>query len=91
MGKDQDITVKTKGAGGQGKVAATVCGPAGKAVPSKVEPGLSPETSQVRFIPRERGHYELDLTYDGIPIPGSPFPLEAVAPTDPSKVSSVTL
>lgn len=86
VGKDQDITVKSKGAGGQGKVAAKVTGPSGKAVPCKVEPGLSPETSQVRFIPRDKGPYEVELTYDGAPIPGSPFPVEAVAPTDPSKV-----
>lgn len=86
VGKDQEITVKSKGAGGQGKVAAKVTGPGGKSVPCKVEPGLSPETSQVRFIPRDKGPYEVELTYDGAPIPGSPFPVEAVAPTDPSKV-----
>lgn len=86
VGKDQEITVKTKGAGGQGKVAAKVTGPGGKSVPCKVEPGLSPETSQVHFIPRDKGPYEVELTYDGAPIPGSPFPVEAVAPTDPSKV-----
>lgn len=36
MGKDQDITVKTKGAGGQGKVGAKVTAPSGKPVASKV-------------------------------------------------------
>uniref|UniRef100_A0A8C1F8L6 Filamin A, alpha (actin binding protein 280) n=1 Tax=Cyprinus carpio carpio TaxID=630221 RepID=A0A8C1F8L6_CYPCA len=86
VGKDQEITVKSKGAGGQGKVGAKVTGPSGKSVPCKVEPGLSPETSQVRFIPRDKGPYEVELTYDGTPIPGSPFPVEAIAPTDPSKV-----
>lgn len=86
VGKDQEITVKSKGAGGQGKVGAKVTGPSGKSVPCKVEPGLSPETSQVRFIPRDKGPYEVELTYDGAPIPGSPFPVEAIAPTDPSKV-----
>ncbi|XP_067302535.1 filamin-A isoform X1 [Pseudorasbora parva] len=86
VGKDQDVTVKSKGAGGQGKVGAKVTGPSGKSVPCKVEPGLSPETSQVRFIPRDKGPYEVELTYDGAPIPGSPFPVEAIAPSDPSKV-----
>ncbi|XP_016373545.1 filamin-A-like isoform X1 [Sinocyclocheilus rhinocerous] len=86
VGKDQEITVKSKGAGGQGKVGAKVTGPSGKSVPCKVEPGLSPENSQVRFIPRDKGPYEVELTYDGAPIPGSPFPVEAIAPTDPSKV-----
>lgn len=36
VGKDQEVTVKSKGAGGQGKVAAKVTGPSGKPVVSKV-------------------------------------------------------
>lgn len=121
VGKDQDIAVKTKGAGGQGKVGAKVTAPSGKPVASKVreappdhhqapttgfllappagkaackvcplqvEPGLSPETSQVKFIPREAGPYQVELTYDGVPIPGSPFSPTAYPAPDPSKVSS---
>ncbi|KAF0036580.1 hypothetical protein F2P81_011892 [Scophthalmus maximus] len=53
---------------------------------SKVEPGLSPETSQVKFIPRDAGPYQVELTYDGVPIPGSPFTPTAYPATDPSKV-----
>ncbi|XP_069025341.1 filamin-A isoform X4 [Embiotoca jacksoni] len=86
VGRDKEVTVKSKGAGGQGKVAAKVTGPAGKPVTSKVEPGLSPETSQVKFIPRDAGPYQVELTYDGIPIPGSPFTPTAYPATDPSKV-----
>ena len=36
VGKDKEVTVKSKGAGGQGKVAAKVTGPLGKPVASKV-------------------------------------------------------
>lgn len=36
VGKDQEVTVKSKGAGGQGKVAAKVTAPSGKPVASKV-------------------------------------------------------
>lgn len=36
VGKDQEVTVKSKGAGGQGKVGAKVTGPSGKPVTSKV-------------------------------------------------------
>lgn len=36
VGKDQDVVVKSKGAGGQGKVAAKVTGPSGKPISSKV-------------------------------------------------------
>ncbi|XP_039656395.1 filamin-A [Perca fluviatilis] len=86
VGKDQEVTVKSKGAGGQGKVAAKVTSPSGKPVVSKVEPGLSPETSQVKFIPREAGPYQVELTYDGAPIPGSPFSPTAYPVSDPSKV-----
>ncbi|KAM6982885.1 filamin-A isoform 4-T4 [Tautogolabrus adspersus] len=85
-GRDQEVTVKSKGAGGQGKVAAKVTGPSGKPIASKVEPGLSPETSQVKFIPRETGPYQVELTYDGLPIPGSPFTPTAYPTSDPSKV-----
>lgn len=53
----------------------------------QVEPGLSPETSQVKFIPRETGPYQVELTYDGVPIPGSPFTPTVYPASDPSKVS----
>ncbi|KAH1187902.1 hypothetical protein KIL84_017889, partial [Mauremys mutica] len=88
VGKDQEFSVKSKGAGGQGKVAAKIAGPAGKPVPCKVEPGLSPDNNVVKFIPREEGPYEVQVTYDGAPVPGSPFPMEAVPPTNPSKVKA---
>ncbi|XP_041430934.1 filamin-A isoform X1 [Xenopus laevis] len=88
VGKDQEFTVKSRGAGGQGKVACKITGPANKSVPCKVEPGLSPDNSTVKFIPREEGPYEVEVTYDGVPIPGSPFPVEAVPSTNPSKVKA---
>ncbi|XP_014652985.1 PREDICTED: filamin-A isoform X4 [Ceratotherium simum simum] len=88
VGKDQEFTVKSKGAGGQGKVASKIVGPSGTPVPCKVEPGLGADNSVVRFVPREEGPYEVEVTYDGMPVPGSPFPLEAVPPTKPSKVKA---
>lgn len=89
VGKDQEFTVKSKGAGGQGKVASKIVGPSGASVPCKVELGLGADNSVVRFVPREEGPYEVEVTYDGVPVPGSPFPLEAVSPTKPSKVIEV--
>ncbi|XP_044538678.1 filamin-A [Gracilinanus agilis] len=88
VGKDQEFTVKAKGAGGQGKVASKITGPSGKAVPCKVEPGLNADNSVVKFIPREEGPYEVEVTYDSVPVPGSPFPVEAVPPTNPTKVKA---
>lgn len=85
VGKERELAVKTKGAGGQGKVGAKVTGPSRKGVPCAVEPG-GPDCSLLRFVPREEGPHQLDVTYDGVPVPGSPFPVEVVPPTDPSKV-----
>lgn len=89
VGKDQEFTVKSKGAGGQGKVASKITGPSGTVVPCKVEPGLGADNSVVRFVPREEGPYEVEVTYDGVSVPGSPFPVEALPPTKPSKVIGV--
>ncbi|KYO34434.1 hypothetical protein Y1Q_0021009 [Alligator mississippiensis] len=86
VGKEQEFMVKAKGAGGQGKVGAKVAGPGGKVVPCRVEPGLGTESSVVRFTPRDEGPHELEVTYDGTPVPGSPFPVEALPPTNPAKV-----
>ncbi|XP_023664499.2 filamin-A-like isoform X2 [Paramormyrops kingsleyae] len=86
VGKEQGIAVKSKGVGGQGKVGAVVTGPTGRTVPSKVETGTSPEGSLVRFVPCAPGPHKLDITYDGTPVPGSPFPMVAVTPVDASKV-----
>ncbi|XP_036845027.1 filamin-A [Oncorhynchus mykiss] len=86
VGKDQEVTVNSEGAGVQGKVWANVTGPSGKPVTSKVEAGLKPETSQVKFIPWEAGPYQVELTFDGAPIPGSPFNTTAYPPTDATKV-----
>lgn len=53
----------------------------------QVEAGLKPETSQVKFIPWEAGPYQVELTYDSAPIPGSPFNPTAYPPTDATKVN----
>ena len=49
VGKDQEVTVKSKGAGGQGKVAAKVTGPAGKPVASKVSRDPQPTRPRVQL------------------------------------------
>ncbi|XP_058717511.1 filamin-A isoform X1 [Poecile atricapillus] len=86
VGKAQEFTVKTKGVGGQGKVGARILGPSRKTVPCTVEPGAGGDSSAVRFVPRDEGTHSVEVTYDGVAVPGSPFPVEAVPPTDPSKV-----
>lgn len=69
--------MKAKGAGGQGKVGARIVGPTHKAVPCRVEAGPGAESSVVRWTAPHEGPYEVEVTYDGHPVPGSPFPDEA--------------
>ncbi|XP_042180880.1 filamin-B isoform X1 [Oncorhynchus tshawytscha] len=90
VGQDQEFVVDTKGAGGQGKLEVKISSPSGKLVPCVLEaqPGKRPENSTVKYIPKEEGLYAVEVNYDGHPIPGSPFPVEATLPPDPSKVKA---
>ena len=60
--------------------------PSRRPIPCKLEPGGGAETQAVRYMPPEEGPYKVDITYDGHPVPGSPFAVEGVLPPDPSKV-----
>lgn len=87
VGKDQEFAIDTRGAGGQGKLDVTILSPSRKVVPCLVAPVAGRESSTAKFIPREEGLYAVDVTYDGHPVPGSPYMVEASLPPDPTKVS----
>uniref|UniRef100_A0A3B3Y6N3 Calponin-homology (CH) domain-containing protein n=1 Tax=Poecilia mexicana TaxID=48701 RepID=A0A3B3Y6N3_9TELE len=86
VGRDQEFTVNTKGAGGQGNVGVKMTSPSGRPIPCKLESDKAKGTHYVKYIPPEEGQYKVDVTYDGNPVMGSPFGVEAVIPADPSKV-----
>ncbi|KAM3588274.1 uncharacterized protein V6R79_025306 [Siganus canaliculatus] len=86
VGKDEEFSVSTHGAGGQGKLEVKITSPSGRPIPCKLESGSANEEHSVKYIPPEEGPYRVDLSYDGNPVPGSPFTVEAVMPPDPSKV-----
>uniref|UniRef100_A0A8B9HYD3 Filamin B n=1 Tax=Astyanax mexicanus TaxID=7994 RepID=A0A8B9HYD3_ASTMX len=86
VGQDQEFAVSTKGAGGQGKLEARITSPSGKSVPCAVEPQPGKGASLVKYIPKEEGVYTVEILYEGNPVPGSPFPVDAMLPPDPSKV-----
>ncbi|XP_054990702.1 filamin-B isoform X2 [Sorex araneus] len=88
VGKDQEFTIDTKGAGGQGKLDVTILSPSRKVVPCLVSPMTGRESSVAKFIPREEGIYAVDVTYDGHPVPGSPYTVDASLPPDPTKVKA---
>ncbi|KAM4583192.1 filamin B a isoform 1-T1 [Fundulus diaphanus] len=89
VNEEQQFVVDTKGAGGQGQLAVEVLSPSQRAVPCKVEPQPGKaDVSLVRYTPTEEGVHAVNVTYDGHPVPGSPFAVEAQLPPDPSKVKA---
>lgn len=86
VGKDQEFTVSTQGAGGQGEVGVKMVSPSGRPIPCKLETDRAKEETNVKYIPPEEGPYRVDVSYDGNPVQGSPFTVEALMPADPSKV-----
>ncbi|KAM4721013.1 filamin-B isoform 2-T2 [Rhinophrynus dorsalis] len=88
VGKDQQFLVDTKGAGGQGKLDVKISSPSRKSVSCLVEPVSGRECSTVKYIPKEEGLYSVDVNYDGNPVPGSPYTVEATLPPDPTKVKA---
>ncbi|XP_023620774.1 filamin-B isoform X2 [Myotis lucifugus] len=88
VGKDQEFAIDTRGAGGQGKLDVTILSPSRKVVPCLVAPVAGRESSTAKFIPREEGLYAVDVTYDGHPVLGSPYTVEASLPPDPTKVKA---
>ncbi|XP_041442540.1 filamin-C isoform X2 [Xenopus laevis] len=86
VGKDQEFSIDTSGAGGQGKVDVKITSPSRRPIPCKVETGVTSDIHTVKYMPPEEGPYKVDISYDGHPVPGSPFSVEAVMPPDSSKV-----
>uniref|UniRef100_A0A8D2Q2K2 Filamin B n=2 Tax=Varanus komodoensis TaxID=61221 RepID=A0A8D2Q2K2_VARKO len=88
VGKNQEFQIDTKGAGGQGKLDVSIFSNTRKPLPCLVEPVVGKECSTVRYIPEEEGLHMIDINYDGNPVPGSPYTVEATLPPDPSKVKA---
>uniref|UniRef100_A0A4W5R5L8 Filamin C n=1 Tax=Hucho hucho TaxID=62062 RepID=A0A4W5R5L8_9TELE len=86
VGKDQEFTVSTHSAGGQGKLDVKITSPSRRPIPCKLESDMANEVHTVKYIPPEEGPYKVDISYDGNPVPGSPFTVEGVMPPDPTKV-----
>ncbi|XP_047439837.1 filamin-B isoform X1 [Mugil cephalus] len=87
--QEQQFMVDTKGAGGQGHLEVSVLSPSQRAIPCKVEPQAGKaDKNLVRYTPTEEGVHAVNVSYDGHPVPGSPFPVEAHLPPDPSKVKA---
>ncbi|XP_018312647.1 filamin-like isoform X4 [Mycetomoellerius zeteki] len=74
----------TKSKTDDGKVSCIINNPSG----GKTEKLIIPQgdgTYCVSYTPFEEGYYTIDILYDNVPIPGSPFSVNVQRTSDPSK------
>uniref|UniRef100_A0A8C4QEV7 Filamin C n=1 Tax=Eptatretus burgeri TaxID=7764 RepID=A0A8C4QEV7_EPTBU len=86
VSRETTFTVCTRDAGGQGKLDVRVLGPGLKPTPCRVDGTSAEAVQKIHYTPKEEGSYKVEISYDGHPIPGSPFSVEAFVPADPTKV-----
>ncbi|KAF6019536.1 FLNB [Bugula neritina] len=89
MDSTTDFTVDASSVSpsGDGKVKAIITGPSGTKSESLVKDN-DDGTYKVAFSPFEEGPHQMDVTYDGVPIPGSPLEVNVVPGNDPSRVKA---
>lgn len=82
MGSPAAFTIDTKGAG-TGGLGLTVEGP----TEAKIECSDNGDgTCSVSYLPTEPGEYLVNILFEDVHIPGSPFKANVDRPFDPSKV-----
>lgn len=67
-----------------GKVVCTINNPSGAKTDAIVQPG-NDGTYRVSYTPFEEGRHTVDVSYDGLPVPGGPFPVTVRRGCDPRK------
>ncbi|XP_075219680.1 filamin A protein cher isoform X2 [Lycorma delicatula] len=66
------------------KVTCTITNPSGSLTENHITP-LADGTYRISYTPFEEGRHTIDILYDGLPIPGSPFVVNVRRGCDPSK------
>ncbi|XP_066973718.1 filamin-A isoform X16 [Macrobrachium rosenbergii] len=69
---------------GDGKVVCVITNPSGVRTDSFLKP-LTDGTYKISYTPFEEGRHTIDLLYDGVPVPGSPFTVNVRRGCDPNK------
>ncbi|XP_054724113.1 filamin-A-like [Uloborus diversus] len=69
------------------KVQCTIINPSGARTDSFVQ-SLNDGTYRICYTPFEEGNHTIDITYDGLPVPGSPFKVNVLRGCDPRKVKA---
>ncbi|XP_039299021.1 filamin-A isoform X2 [Nilaparvata lugens] len=66
------------------KVTCTITNPSGSHTENMITP-LADGAYKIQYTPFEEGRHTIDILYDGLPIPGSPFVVNVRRGCDPSK------
>ncbi|XP_017473017.1 PREDICTED: filamin-A [Rhagoletis zephyria] len=67
------------------KLSCAIFDPKGKVLPSKIVSGPSDDIFRIAYTPFEAGRHTIELLYDNIPVPGSPFVVHVKSGCDPSR------
>ena len=75
-------------ANSKAELECDITGPDGNPVEADVSKMGPDGPFQVSYIPTEEGDHEVDLRYDGTPLPDSPYPVSAIRGCNPQKVKA---
>jgi filamin len=67
------------------KLTCAIFDPRGKEIPSKIVSSATKDVFKIMYTPFEAGRHTIELLYDNVPIPGSPFVVHVKAGCDPSR------
>lgn len=68
-----------------GKFSCAIVDPKGNLLPSKILPEKNSDVFRIMYTPFEAGRHTIDLLYDNVPVPGSPFVVNVKTGCDPSR------
>ena len=68
------------------KLSCSIFDPRGNLIPSKIITGNANEVFRIMYTPFEAGRHTIELLYDNMPVPGSPFVVNVKSGCDPARV-----
>ncbi|KXJ81623.1 hypothetical protein RP20_CCG018729 [Aedes albopictus] len=67
------------------KLSCNIFDPRGNEIPSKLVPSDNSDIFRIMYTPFEAGRHTIDLLYDNVPVPGSPFVVNVKSGCDPTR------
>ncbi|XP_065072533.1 filamin-A isoform X5 [Ochlerotatus camptorhynchus] len=67
------------------KLSCNIFDPRGNEIPSKLVPSDNNDIFRIMYTPFEAGRHTIDLLYDNVPVPGSPFVVNVKSGCDPTR------